>query len=430
MLSSRTLNPGVRKVEIWAWAMFDFANSGYSTVVITAIFSAFFVSRIAGGASWASLAWTSTLAVSYLLIMLTAPLVGAWADRHQAKKSLLAVTVLGCVLSTAALGLVGPGDIVLAVVLLVISNFFFGSGENLIAAFLPELARGRGLGRLSGWGWGLGFLGGMLVLLICLAYISHAQAAGQVADQFVPATLLITAGLFALASLPTFLFLRERGNGVPHADGLAARAYRQLWASYTRLRGYPDLFRFLICIVAYQAGVQAVITLAAVYAQEVMQFDTQQTILLILVVNVTATFGAILFGHVQDHIGHKRAIAVILFGWLLAVLIAWWATDVTRFWLAANVAGFCLGASQSAGRALVAYLSPPARRAEFFGLWGLAVKLSSILGPVTYGLAVWLSSGDHRSGMLSLGVFFLLGLAVLAGVDVRRGRRLALRVRH
>lgn len=420
--------------------MFDFANSGYTTVVVTAIYSAYFVAAIAGNAHWASLAWTSALAVSYALIVLTAPGVGAWADRHVAKKRLLAVATLGCALGTVALSFAGPGEIALAMGLIVASNFFFGTGENLIAAFLPELARGRGLGRLSGWGWGLGYLGGMLVLGLCLVYVAHAQGQGEPATDFVPVTLWITAGMFLLASLPTFLFLRERGGDLqsgeagplPHPASGEARddllgAYRLVLASLRSLHAFPDVRRFLACIVFYQAGVQAVITLAAVYAQQAMHFDTRQTISLILVVNAMAALGAVAFGHAQDRIGHKPALALTLAAWLVAVLLAWWSTDVTRFWVAAFVVGACLGASQSAGRALVGYLSPLARRAEFFGLWGLAVKLAAILGPVTYGLAAWLSAGDHRLAMLTLGAYFLIGLAILAGVDVKRGRRLALR---
>ena len=407
--------------------MYDFANSGYTTVVVTAIFNAYFVASVAGNADWASLAWSGALAVSYALIMLTAPAIGAYADLKLAKKRLLALTTLGCVAGTAALSMVGPGEILLGVVIIVVSNFFFGTGENLIAAFLPELARPRGMGRLSGWGWGLGYVGGLLTLAACLAYVSHAQGQGLGADDFVPVTLWITAIIFLLASLPTFLFLRERGAGQAVGNHPVKGAYRQVLDTLAHARRFPDLFRFLSCIVFYQAGVQAVIALAAIYAQQAMHFDTRQTIILVMVVNITAAVGALAFGHVQDRIGHKRAVAITLFGWLLTVLLAWQATDAGRFWLAANVAGLCLGASQSAGRALVGYLSPHAHRAEFFGLWGLAVKLSSILGPVTYGLAAWLSGGDHRLAMLSLGVYFLAGLAILWRVDVGRGRRRALR---
>jgi UMF1 family MFS transporter len=426
-----TLNAGVRKREAWAWAMYDFANSGYTTVVITAVFNAYFVATVAGNADWASLAWTSSLAVSYLLIMLTAPGLGAYADLKTAKKRLLALTTLGCVAGTAALVLVGEGDLWLAVALVVVSNFFFGTGENLIAAFLPELARGRGLGRLSGLGWGLGYLGGLVSLGASLAWVAHAQARGLSAAEFVPGTLLITAAIFLLAALPTFLFLRERGRAPadagPAGGGGVAAAYRRMLDTLARLRRFPDLSRFLVCIVFYQAGVQAVITLAAVYAQQAMGFDTQDSIRLILAVNVAAAVGALAFGQVQDRIGHKATLAITLSGWLLTILLAWLAEDRGMFWAAAGLAGLCLGASQSAGRALVGYLSPYAHRAEFFGLWGMAVKLSSILGPVTYGMAVWITSGQHRPAMLTLGVFFVAGLLILAGVDPRRGRRQALR---
>jgi UMF1 family MFS transporter len=420
------LNAGVRKREAWAWAMYDFANSGYTTVVITAVFNAYFVAVVAGNTAWATLAWTAALAVSYVLIMLSAPAIGAYADLRSAKKRLLAVTTVGCVLGTAALALVGPGDLWLAVVLVVLSNFFFGTGENLIAAFLPELARGRALARLSGLGWGLGYLGGMLTLGLCLAYITQAQAAGLDAPHYVPGAMLITATVFLIAALPTFIFLRERATGLTAGGHVIRSAYRQVGDTLRHVRRYPDLFRFLLCIVSYQAGVSAVIALAAVYAQQAMGFDTRASILLILAVNVTAAIGATLFGYVQDRIGHKPAIALTLSGWLITVALAWLATDAALFWLAANVAGLCLGASQSAGRALVGYLSPLPHRAEFFGLWGLAVKLSAILGPITYGAAVWLTDGAHRPAMLTLGVFFLIGLAILAGVDVRRGRRQAL----
>lgn len=421
-----SLAQDVRPREVWAWAMYDFANSGYTTVVITAIFNAYFVSVVAHNREWATFAWTAALAVSYLLIMLTAPLIGAWADAHAAKKRLLLVTTIGCVAFTAALALVGSGDLWLAFILIVVSNYFYGSGENLCAAFLPELARGEALGRVSGWGWSLGYLGGLLTLGICLAYVIRAQAGGGSASQFVPVTMLITALIFALASVPTFLFLKERAVPQPGRHDLIAESFGRVLDTWREASRYRDLVRFLLCIVFYQAGIQAVITLAAIYAEQAMGFTTRQTLLLILVVNLTAAAGAFAFGHVQDRIGHRRALAVTLLGWMVAILFAWAAQGPALFWIAANLIGLCLGSSQSAGRALIGYLSPEARRAEFFGLWGLAVKLSAILGPLTYGLASWVSRGDHRLALLMIGGYFVLGLMILAGIDVGRGRSAAL----
>jgi UMF1 family MFS transporter len=185
---------------------------------------------------------------------------------------------------------------------------------------------------------------------------------------------------------------------------------------------YQDLGRFLLCIVFYQAGIQTVVALAAVYAEQALGFSTRDTIVLILVVNVTAAVGAFAFGHIQDRLGHIRTIALTLVLWIATTLIAWAATGPELFWVAANLAGLCLGSSQSAARALVAYLSPADRHAEFFGLWGMAVKLSSILGPLTYGVVTWITDGNHRLAMLATGGFFVVGLLLLARIDVPRGR--------
>ena len=424
-----SLAANVTRREVWAWAMYDFANSGYTTVVITAIFNAYFVAVIAGNAPWATFAWTLALAASYALIMFLAPVIGAYADAYAAKKKILALTTTGCVIFTALLFFAGPGNLWLAIPLIILSNFFYGSGENVIAAFLPELARGRALGRVSGWGWSLGYVGGLVSLGICLAYVSWAQGQGQQAEDFVPVTMLIVAFLFALSSLPTFLFLKERAVPQPHLRGMNTlqESFARLGQTLRHAKLYRDLRRFLLCTVFYQAGIQAVITLAAIYAQQAMHFSTQQTILLIFVVNITAAIGAFLFGHLQDRIGHIPTIALTLLGWIIMVLLAWSAQTPPMFWLAANLAGICMGSSQSAGRALVGLLSPATRRAEFFGLWGMAVKLSSILGPVTYGLVSWISQGDHRLAILITGSYFVAGLFILFGVNVRRGRRAALR---
>jgi UMF1 family MFS transporter len=406
--------------------MFDFANSGYTTVVLTAIFSAYFVSVVAENAPWGTLAWTLSLGVSYALVMFTGPLIGAYADVHAAKKRLLAVTTAGCVLATAALAWVGRADLALAVFLIVVSNYCFGTGENLIAAFLPEIANGESMGKVSGWGWALGYLGGLLSLGLCLAYLKWASDQGMATEAAVPVTMLITAGLFALASLPTFLLLRERAAPQAGPSRLFQDTLGRLGETLHRARRYQDLWRFLVCIVFYQAGIQAVISLAAIYAEQAMGFTTKQTLTLLLVTNVTASVGALLFGQVQDRLGHKATLAITLVLWIGTIILVWAAQGAVVFWIAANLVGISLGASQSAGRALVGYLSPEKHVAEFYGLWGLAVKLSAIVGPVTYGFVSWLSHGDHRLAMIMTGSFFVVGLLLLFTVDVRRGRDAAL----
>jgi UMF1 family MFS transporter len=416
----KALASEVKFREVWAWSMYDFANSAYTTVVVTAVFSQYFVDGIAAQAPWATFAFTLALSLSYVAILVTAPLIGAWADAHAAKKKLLFLSTVGCVAFTALLYYAQPGAVLLALVLLALSNYFFGTGENLIAAFLPELADSQAMGRVSGWGWSFGYLGGLLALGICLAYILTSP--GKSANETVPVSMLITAAFFAIAAAPTFIFLKERATPQPNVEDPWLRVMQTL----RHARDYGDLRRFLLCIVFYQAGITAVISLASIYATQAMKFTMQQTITLILVVNITAAIGAFAFGYLQDAIGHVRALALTLAGWIVMVLIAGFSHSSFSFWIAANLAGLCMGSSQAAGRAVVGYLAPPARLAEFFGLWGLAVKAASIFGPLTYGAVTWIFAGNHRLGIFATGLYFVIGLALLLGIDVERGRRAAL----
>jgi len=229
LFPQEALNDGVRKREVFGWAMYDFANSGYTTVVLTAVFNTYFVGVAAQGAAWATLAWTMVIAASSLIVMATMPAIGAHADLHACKKRLLAFSTGACVLATAALALVGRGDLALAVVAMIVSNVCYSYGESLTAAFLPELARQDAMGRVSGWGWSFGYFGGMLSLGLCLAYVLWAQSRGIPATEFVPVTMLITAAVYGLASLATFALLRERAVPRPQApsDGGWREALQQ-----------------------------------------------------------------------------------------------------------------------------------------------------------------------------------------------------------
>jgi UMF1 family MFS transporter len=424
LFPQEALNDGVRKREVFGWAMYDFANSGYTTVVLTAVFNTYFVGVAAQGADWATLAWTMVIAASSLVVMLTMPAIGAYADMHARKKRLLALTTAVCVVATAALALVGRGDLWLAAIAMIVSNVCYAYGESLTAAFLPELARADSIGRVSGWGWSFGYFGGMLSLGLCLAYVLSAQARGVPATDFVPVTMLITAVVYGTASLATFALLRERAKPQPSAQagGGLADSLRRLATTWRRARAYRDFCWLLACGACYQAGISVVIALAAVYAEQVLGFKQAQTMMLIFLVNIAAALGAFAFGYWQDRIGHKRALGLTLAGWVLMVVLAVLATGPGLFWVAAVIAGLCMGSSQSAGRALAGLFAPATQRAEFYGLWTFATRLSAIVGPLTYGLVTWLSGGNHRLAILSTAVFFIIGWLLLRPIDVARGQ--------
>lgn len=412
--------------------MYDFANSGYTTVVLTAVFNAYFVAVVAGeganGNGTGTLLWTVALGVSNALVLVSAPVIGAIADHRAWKKRFLALTTAGCVIATAALGWVGAGDVALGMALVALATFMFSSGENLIAAFLPEIAPAKDMGRVSGYGWSLGYVGGLLVLGACLAYIAWAESRGERATQYVPVTMWITAGAFALAALPTFLWLRERGvpRAMPPREGYVAVGFARVRRTLAEARRFRDLFRFLLSLATYYCGINTVVVLAAVYAQQAMGFGTRETIVLILVVNVTASIGAFLFGHAQDRLGSVRTLALTLLVWIAALVLAFFIEGRSAFWVVANLVGLALGASQSAGRALIGQFAPAERAAEFFGLWGLAGKLAAVIGPLVYGAITYASRGDHRLALLATALFFVAGLILLLRVDERRGREAAL----
>ena len=427
LFGTDSLNPGVRRREVFGWAMYDFANSGYTTVVLTAVFNTYFVGVVAGNATWATFAWTAALSLSSALVMLTMPTLGAYADLRAAKKRLLVLSTLGCVIATAVLALAGPGDLWLAVAAVVISNLCYAYGDALIAAFLPELAKREALGRVSGWGWSFGYFGGMLTLGLSLGFVLWAKEQGMPATQFVPVTMLITSAVYALASLATFALLKERAVPQPRSlgdSGLRASLQR-LQRTWREAQRYGDFVWLMATAVAYQAGIAVVIALAAVYAEQVLGFQQTQTMMLVFLVNIASAVGAFGFGYWQDRIGHRPALAFTLWGWVLMTLLAYVAQTATLFWVAAVVAGLCMGASQSAGRALAALFAPAAQRAEFFGLWTFATRLSSIVGPLTYGLVTLLTAGNHRLAILSTGVFFVIGLVLLRQVNVERGAQAA-----
>ncbi len=419
----------IPKKEIFGWAMYDFANSGFTTVVLTAVFASYFVAVVAGDlpSGEATFYWTLIIGVANGIVLLTAPLIGAIADYSGAKKRFLVITTIGCVSFTALLSLIGPSDIILAAILLIIACIMFYSGENIIAAFLPEISSSENMGRISAFGWSLGYVGGLIILGISLIYVDFAQQRGEQAAEFVPVTMIIVAIGFALASLPTFLWLKERAvrQALPTGRHFFSIGFVRLKDTIQHAHKYTDLFRFLVCLCVFYCGINTVIILASIYAQEAMGFETKDTIMLILVVNVTAAIGAATFGYLQDKIGALYTIKLTLLIWICAMLIAFYAEERTTFWIAANLIGLALGSSQSASRALIGLFSPVSKSAEFFGLWGLATKASAIIGPLSYGIIAYLTDGNHRQALLSTCIFFILGFILLFSVNQARGQKAA-----
>ncbi|MEZ4239967.1 MAG: MFS transporter [Myxococcota bacterium] len=420
--------------ELFGWAMYDFANSSYTTVIVTVYYAVVFPKVIVGDAPdfrLGNLLWSVALSSSYLLTALTLPLLGAWMDRTgQRKRFLLASTVL-TVLATAALGLTGPGTVALAMIAVVVSNYGFSVGESFVAAFLPDLGPPERLGRISGMAWGLGYLGGLGSTLLVLGGLGVVTPDNPLVRWAGP----ITALWFAVAAIPTFLWVRDRAAPKPLPPGSNAwtAGLVTLLDTARHLPRYRDLMVFLGSHLFAMAGLSIVVSFAFVYGDQVIHWSVPLQGGMFVLTQLSAALGALGFGWFQGRIGDLRTYAVTLVLWCLAVALLRLTGPVAAaipgveeahvLLLVGALAGACMGATQSAARTIVALLSPPERVGEFFGLWGTFGKLAAVFGLLSLGgLQAALGLKD---AILLCGVFFAIGLAILLGVDVDRGRKAA-----
>ncbi len=418
-----------RRREIFGFMMFDFANSSYTTVIITAVFNAYFVRVVVNQANRGELLWAITLSISYFLVMIFGPVFGAAADYSRTKKRYLFITYLLCVVSTALLFFVKPGFIIPAMIFVILSNIGYSAGENFVSSFLPDIADEKQMGKISGYAWSFGYIGGLLSLAICLLLITYFKAD---TDSYLSVRLtnLVTAMFFGAAAIPTFLWVRERGmDRIPERrQSFFKIAFNRLTATYRKIGEFKELVKFLISFLLFNSGIMVVISFAAIFAQKELGFSPGMTVLLIIIVNITASIGAFLFGFLDDTVGTKNTVMVTLIIWIATVVTAFFVRSRQLFWIVANLAGIAMGSSQSSARALIGLFSPRSKSAEFFGFWGFAGKFSSIIGILSFGIMSYLFS-SNRVAILSTIFYFVAGFVPLLFVNERRGREAAVKYR-
>jgi len=435
-----TTTPRAPAREIFGWAMFDFANSSYTTVIVTVVFSVIFPRLIVGdGPEYrqGNLLWSVALSVSYGLVVLTAPVLGAIMDFRAAKKRFLFGSYLLTVAATALLYFASPGQVLLAIMLVVISNYGFSAGESFTSSFLPDLGPTEELGKISGYAWGLGYVGGIACTALVLGIVGD-----QTLENFDRVRLVgpVTALFFLVAAVPTFMFLRERGTPktLPPGDTLLGMGFRRIVETGRALGGFRDLLMFFVSFFFAMAGLSIVIAFAFIYGDQVIRWSPTSQMLMFVITNLTASVGAVGFGFLQKRWGNLRTFNVTLGIWVAAIVGIWGTPGITAWlngafgtaWRAESVflfmgamAGLCLGATQSASRTLVAVFSPESKSAEFFGFWGLFGKLAAIFGLLSLGvLQVRLGL---QAAILLCSLFFLVALVLTLFVREERGRAAA-----
>jgi len=411
-ISSVQTFPPVKRKEIFGWCCFDFANSAFTTIIITVVYARYFVAVVAEDAASAPAWWGRALAASQLIVIALSPLLGAVADAKAAKKEFLMTTALVCSVATMALYFVGRGEVWFALGLVVVANIAFSLSENLCSAFLPEISTPETAGRISGFGWSFGYLGGLLSLLLALAILNSG-------DGRAPWTFVMTGAFFLLASLPTLLLLRERAvpQALPAGETYLSAGWRANGELLRELPQHRTLLVFFVAMTFYTAGLTAVIAFSSVYADQVLHMTMAETVKLFVVLQLTGVAGAYGFGVLQDRVGSKVALSAALILWVIVCVWVAWCRSKGEFLAIGAVAGIALGSLQSAGRAVVSMLTPPGRSGEFFGCWGFFGKLAALIGTLVFGE---LAAGmGYRVAILANAGFFLIGLVILMTLDLR-----------
>ncbi|PIY23653.1 MAG: MFS transporter [Deltaproteobacteria bacterium CG_4_10_14_3_um_filter_60_8] len=416
----------------WAgWCMYDWANSGFATVVLSAVFPVYFLALVpAGGAQISIFGWSRQVAgpalwgyvvsLSLLAVALSAPQLGRLADRRQWRRGLLMFFCLTGALATSLMVLVGTGQLLLAIVLFSLANFGFAASNIFYNAFLPDLGGEDGMDTLSARGFALGYIGGGLCLLVVFVMIQGYQTLG-LADRGMATRfgLLFTGLWWALFSIPVFRALK--GRTAPTTVTAAATTHTGYLATFRALRDYQDLLRFLIAFLFYNDGIQTLIVVAAVFAKDELGLSQATILGCFLMIQFVAMPGALLFGRLAARIGAQKAIALSLVGFISVVVYAWFINQAWQFWLLGAAVAVVLGGSQSISRSLYAKLIPAGRNAEFFGFYAISNKFAAILGPLVFALLTDIT-GSTRTSILALAAFFIIGMLLLTRVDVARGR--------
>lgn len=428
MTEAAAVSPAPRRDQprtIWAWAFFDWANSAFTTLVVTFIYATYFTKAMAPdevtGTAW----WSRGVALSAILIAVLSPILGAAADRGGTRKRWLGFTTATCIAATAALALVPPGgtrQAMLALGLFVIANVAFELGGVFYNAFLPVIASPVRIGRVSGYGWGLGYVGGMVCMAIALVGFVQPMVPWfgltTEAGWNVRATNLLVAVWFLVFSIPLFAAIAERP--VAGARFEVTGVFRELKRTIADVRRYREIVKFLVARLLYNDGLVTIFAFGGIYAAGTFDMTLSEVIMFGVVLNVASGLGALLFGFIDDRIGGKRTIQVTLVALALATALAVWAPNRTWFWVAGVMIGVFIGPNQSASRSLMGRLVPERHQAEFFGFFAFSGKATSFLGPLLLGVAADLFQ-SQRAGVATVLLFFAVGGALLAAVDEPAG---------
>ena len=403
------------KSKIFSWALFDFANTSFSVIIVTVIFSKYFSNYVASGQKWI---WGLAVSVSMIFAALLSPPLGAIADVSRNRKRFLLMFTLLSVICTFLMFFVQKGDIILGFVFFVLANIGFESGLVFYDAFLPNLTEKKNFGRVSGYGFAMGYVGALAVLLIVMFMLPENSSPDYY--YFVRLSFVVAAAFFITFSIPLFLFVSEPKTSDLVKKDLIVKGINKSFETLKNIffkKKYPSVSRFLFAFFLYNDAIITIIAFASIFAANALNMSDNQVIIFFVIVQSTAIAGSFIFGIISDHIGPKKTISITLIIWVVVVVGAFFVQTVSEFYVIGLLAGLSIGSSQSCSRSLMALLTPKEREAEFFGFYdGLFGKSSAVLGPLVFGFVSDIL--NERFAALTIGIFFIVGLFVLQKVIV------------
>ncbi len=419
---TREANPR-RRLGLAAWGLYDLANSAFPTVIVTFVFAAYFAKAVAPNDTAGTELWGMAMAISGVAVAILAPIFGAIADRGGPCKPWLGGFTLICLASGAGLWFVTPeqSSIALALILAGLANAAFEFGQVFYNSMLPDLAAPEKIGRVSGWCWGLGYVGGLLCLAITLTVFIQPETPPFGLDKETQEQIRIVgpfvAFWFLLFAWPLFLFTPDRPKRAKTPGNAVREALAELWHTLKGLRERPWIIRFLIARLLYIDGLATLFAFGGLYAAGTFGMSVEEILAFGVLLNVTAGLGAFLFGWIDDRFGAKPTIEVSLVCLIVLGTAILLVHGAIWFWILGAAIGIFVGPMQASSRSLMARLAPPEQMTQMFGLFALSGKVTAFIGPA-FVAALTAISDSQRVGMSIIIVLFILGLLILRPLRV------------
>jgi UMF1 family MFS transporter len=426
--------------ERWSWYLYDFGNSAYAAVVLLAIFSKYFQEGVVGGAEGSRL-WGIAVGIAMITVAITAPVLGTIADFSGSKKRFLLLYTTMAVVFCGLLSFVQQGDWLMGMVFFILAEIGYRSAQVFYNALLPEIASQDEMPKISGNGWAIGSVGGIVCLLIVLVPIVLTSDS-PVNALVVRLSLVFTAVFFAVSAVPAFLWIRERAKPqqLPAGENYLTIAWKRLRRTFRAVRSFREFIKFMIAFLVYNDGILMILDFGAILGGVLFGMEQQELIIFMIIVQMASVAGAYLFGLIAGDFSGKRSLIFALLLTIVPVIWLYFTDSKLAFYIIGGIAGFALTGVQSVSRTMVGMFSPKGKSAEFYGFFAVTGRTSSFIGPTIFGfLAAWATTqyegfgqmkklaeeSGHRIALFSIAAFLAIGLGLLMFVNEKKGRAAA-----